>query len=85
MCCTCDKVLHMGHIQIRNVPPGLHRKLKARAAEAGLTLSDYLLREVERTASRPTIEELTRRVESRKLVHLKSRSADLIREDRDSR
>jgi plasmid stability protein len=75
----------MGHIQIRNVPPGLHRKLKARAAEAGLTLSDYLLREVERTASRPTIEELTRRVESRKLVQLKSRSADLIREDRDSR
>lgn len=85
MCSTCDNVLHMAHIQIRNVPPDLHRRLKARAAEAGMTLSDYLLREVERAASRPTIEELTRRIESRKLVHLKSPSAELIREDRDSR
>ena len=50
-----------------------------------MTLSDYLLREVERTASRPTIEELTRRVESRKLVPLTPSSADLIREDRDNR
>jgi plasmid stability protein len=75
----------MPHIQIRNVPPELHRKLKSRAAESGLTLSDYLLRIAERTAARPTIEELTRRIESRKLVHLKSRPADLIREDRESR
>jgi plasmid stability protein len=85
MCSACDNVLRMAHIQIRNVPPELHRKLKVRAAEAGMTLSDYLLREVERTASRPTIDELTRRIESRKLVRLKSRPADLIREDRDNR
>lgn len=75
----------MPHIQIRNVPPDLHRKLKARAAEAGLTLSDYLLRQAERTAEAPTLEEAVRRVRSRKLVHLKTRPADLIREDRDSR
>ena len=30
-------------VQIRNVPDALHRKLKARAADAGQTLSDYLL------------------------------------------
>jgi plasmid stability protein len=75
----------MAHIQIRNVPPELHRKLKARAAEAGLTLSDYLLRQAERTAEAPTLEEAVRRIRSRKLVHLKTRPADLIREDRDSR
>jgi len=42
-------------IQIRNVPDDLHRKLKARAAEQGLSLSDYLLRLAEREAGRPTI------------------------------
>jgi len=74
----------MPHIQIRNVPPDLHRKLKIRATEAGLTLSDYLLREVERTAERPTLAELTDRIRKRKLVKLKTPSADLIREDRES-
>lgn len=75
----------MAHIQIRNVPPDLHRKLKVRAAEAGLTLSDYLLRQVERTAEAPTLEEAVRRIRSRKLVHLQTRAADLVREDRESR
>jgi len=44
----------MGNIQIRNVPPALHRELKVRAAHADMTLSDYLLRLVERDAARPT-------------------------------
>lgn len=34
-------------IQIRNVPDALHRKLKARAALEGMSLSDYLLAEVQ--------------------------------------
>jgi plasmid stability protein len=51
--------MHMGKtIQIRNVPEALHRKLKARAAEAGMSLSDYLLREVRKSAERPTAEDL---------------------------
>jgi antitoxin FitA len=73
----------MAHIQIRNVPPELHRKLKARAAEHGLTLSEYLLREAERTVEQPTIEELTRRIEARRLPKLKTHPADLIRADRE--
>ncbi len=75
----------MAHIQIRNVPPDLHRKLKSRAAEAGMTLSDYLLREAERAAQRPTIAELTDRIRSRKLARSDTRAADLIREDRERR
>jgi plasmid stability protein len=74
----------MPHIQIRNVPPELHRKLKIRAAEAGLTLSDYLLREAKRSADRPTLAELTERIRRRKLAKFETPSADLIREDRDS-
>ena len=44
-------------IQIRNVRDALHRKLKARAAEAGMSLSEYLLREIRRSAERPTLDE----------------------------
>ena len=52
-------------IQIRNVPDALHRRLKARAAELGLTLSDYLLQEVAQLAQRPTIAELAQRARQR--------------------
>jgi plasmid stability protein len=52
----------MGNIQIRNVPPELHRKLKSRAAERGMTLSDYLLDEAERLAAAPTPEEIKERL-----------------------
>ena len=45
-------------IQIRNVPEALHRRLKVRAAFAGKSLSDYLLREIAEAAERPTVEEL---------------------------
>ena len=49
-------------IQIRNVPDDLHRKLKARAAEQGVSLSDYLLAEAERVAELPTPEEIKARL-----------------------
>ena len=75
----------MATIEIRNVPPELHRKLKARAAEEGLTLSEYMLRVAQRTAEVPTPEELEPRFRSRKLPRLKTPPADLIRQDRDSR
>jgi plasmid stability protein len=40
-------------IQIRNVPDGLHRRLKARAALAGMSLSDYLLDHLRELGERP--------------------------------
>jgi hypothetical protein len=52
-------------IQLRHVPDDLHRTLKARAALEGLSLSDYLLREVRRIAERPTLAELRRRLAGR--------------------
>ena len=71
-------------VQIRNVPDALHRKLKARAAESGKTLSDYLLAEIGRVAARPTREEMLARIHSRKRVTLKTPAAVVIREERDS-
>lgn len=52
-------------IQIRNVPEDIHRRLKARAALAGLSLSDLLLREITAVAERPTREEMLARLQSR--------------------
>jgi plasmid stability protein len=44
-------------IQVRNVPDELHRDLKVRAAQTGMTLSDYLLAELRALAVRPTMRE----------------------------
>ncbi len=71
-------------IQIRNVPDDLHRKLKARAAMAGMSLSDYLLRDAARLAERPTLDEMLARIGSRPRVNPKQSPADVIREMRDS-
>lgn len=58
------------HIQVRNVPDATHRTLKARAALAGMSLSDYLRQELERLAATPTLEEFQARLRSRPPVEL---------------
>ena len=72
-------------IQIRNVPDDLHRTLKIRAAEAGLSLSDYLLREVERSAKRPTFDEVLARIKRDGSVNPGESSAEAVRAERDAR
>ena len=72
-------------VQIRNLPERMHRKLKARAASEGMTITDYLARLIERDLEKPTIKEWFRLVESRPKVHLDPPPEVLIREDRDSR
>ncbi len=73
----------MGHIQIRNVPPELHRKLKARAAEVGMSLSDYLLETVIRPmAERPTMDEMAERLRRLSESEPTESSGDAIRAER---
>ena len=72
-------------IQIRNVPDALHRRLKSRAALAGMSLSDYLLSEIRQVAERPTIDELRARLESRSAMTLSVDSAEAVRAERDGR
>ena len=72
-------------IQLRNVPDALHRSLKARAALAGMSLSDYLLAEIREIAERPTLSELRERLERREPVTLPRSAAGVIREERDAR
>jgi len=66
-------------IQIRNVPSDLHRKLKARAALAGMSLSEYLLREVQSVAERPTLEEIKERLSRRAPVRTRLTAAAVVR------
>jgi len=70
-------------IQIRNVPDDLHRRLKSRAALAGMSLSDYLLREIRESAEKPTLEEMRERLESRSGVNPSVSPADAVRIERD--
>ena len=72
-------------IQIRNIPDDLHRRLKSRAALAGMSLSEYLLKEIRQVAERPTLEEMRARLESYPPFEPSVSAADIIRAERDSR
>jgi len=72
-------------IQVRNVPEGLHRTLKARAANAGMSLSDYLLGELREIAERPTLAEFRERLHTRKPLAVALDTAALVREERAAR
>ena len=72
-------------IQLRNVPDVLHRTLKARAALAGMSLSDYLLAEIKEIAERPTLDELRDRLHKRKPVSGQFDTGLLVREEREAR
>jgi len=72
-------------IQLRNVPDGLHRSLKARAAMAGMSLSRYLLSEIKEIAEHPTLAELREHLHTRKPTTVPLDTARLVREERDAR
>jgi plasmid stability protein len=72
-------------VQIRNVPPDVHRRLKARAAIEGLSMSDYVLREIRKALERPTRQEVLERLRARPARQLRRSAADVIRAERDSR
>lgn len=72
-------------IQLRNVPDALHRRLKARAAMAGMSLSDYLLIEIREIAEKPTLAELREILHQREPISGPIDTARLVREERDSR
>jgi antitoxin FitA len=71
-------------IQLRNVPEALHRKLKARAAMEGMSLSDYLILEARKITERPTLSELKERLQKRAPVQLIESAAAAVRAERDA-
>ena len=74
----------MPNVQIRDVPPDVHRRLKAQAALAGQSLNEYLLGRVGEIAGTPTVAELVERLRIRG-PYGGPPSARVIRENRDHR
>lgn len=66
-------------IQIRNVPDDVHRALKIKAAKAGMSLSEYLLRRISEDAHQLTLEEWFERVRRLEPVELDEDPAVTIR------
>jgi antitoxin FitA len=73
----------MKTLQIRHVPDDVHRILKARAAMAGMSLSEYMLAELKRTTEQPTRDEVMDSLRRRERHDLPVPAADIIREMRD--
>lgn len=55
----------MATLYIRDVPEAVAESLKERAAEAGMSLSAYVARELADIAARPTNAEIVKRLKAR--------------------
>ena len=72
-------------IQVRDVPESVHSTLKARAAREGMSLSDFIKKELERSAERPTMREWLEQVRQIRPIPAKQSAAQALRELRDKR
>lgn len=73
------------HIQIRDIPDETHGALKARAAQAGMSMSDYLKRLIDRDLKVSSWAEIEARIKSMEPISLPISSVELVRQERDSR
>ena len=72
-------------LQIRNILDDLHRRLKSRAALLGMSMSDYVLREIERLLEKPTREELYTRIARLPPLDLDPPPSEILRQERERR
>jgi plasmid stability protein len=72
-------------VQLRKIPAELHRRLKARAAVEGMSMLDYVLRELRKALNRPTRQEVLERLAARPVKRLRRTPADVIRAERNGR
>ena len=85
MCCACLYAEGMSKmIQLRDVSDEMHDTLKARAASEGMSLSDYIKRELDRTLERPTMREWLQSSSDAKPILVKRSAAETIRQLRDA-
>jgi len=75
----------MPMIQVRNVPEEMHRRVKARAAVEGMSMSEFVLREIRRAVERPTRREVLQRIADLPEIDLPVSAAEAVRKERDSR
>lgn len=75
----------MPTVQSRDISERTLRRLKARAAEEGVSLSAYLARELDRIAERPTLAEMAERLRARTPTRLSEASREALDEGRGGR
>lgn len=73
------------HVQIRSLPEATHRKLKMKAAEQGLSISDFLRRLIDEELKKPGWDEIEARMRKLPPVKLPETTAEMVRRERDSR
>ncbi len=72
-------------IQIRNVPDVMHRRLKARAAMEGVSMSQYVMWAIERSLERPSRRELLASIRRQPELVVGVSPADVLCAERDAR
>lgn len=72
-------------LQVRNIPDELHRRLKSRAALAGTSMSDYVLREIRQSLEKPTREELFNRIAQLPPIEPDPLPSEILRKARERR
>ena len=72
-------------IQIRNVPDSLHRRLKARAAIEGISMSQFIMREIEKSLEHPSRKELLDAISKQPEIKLNMPPAEILGKERDAR
>jgi plasmid stability protein len=72
-------------IQVRGVPDEVHSVLKARAAREGISLSEFIKKELECAAERPTMREWLELSRRAKRIPTKRSAAQAVRASRDAR
>jgi hypothetical protein len=79
--------LAMPSMQIKNVPPDVHKTMQRRAEEAGQSLQAYMLAQLTEQASKPTLKEIFDRISGERRGGRVSLdyAAKVIREERDTR
>lgn len=76
----------MPSIQVKDVPHEVHATLTRRAADAGMSLQEYLLARLEQDARTPTLNEVLDRSSGRTGGRVPLTCAvDAVRAERDSR
>jgi plasmid stability protein len=82
---ACEHGERMKMLQICNVPDDVHRRLKARAAMEGKSLSELALGELRRSLERPTRRELVERVRAREQASVSELAVEAVRAERQAR
>ena len=72
-------------IQICNVPEVLDRRLKARAAMEGVSMSQYVMRRIERALERSSRGDLLAAIDRQPELAPEPPPADVLRAERDAR